>query len=126
MKKTKKTAALLLILALALSLCACGGSGGDGKSEAPANMESSLPGTAKTGEPEAQAGQTDPLEEIKAKVLALKDHPVSELYEAIGQPQKSDYAPSCLGPGEDGMLYYDGFTVYTYREGDKEVVYDVE
>ena len=26
--------------------------------------------------------------------------------------------PSCLGEGEDGNLYYDGFTVYTYRDVD--------
>ena len=31
-----------------------------------------------------------------------------------------------MGDGEDGCLYYDGFTVYTYREGESEVVYDVE
>ena len=53
---------------------------------------------------------------------------VAELYEAIGEPpQGSDYAPSCLNPGkgEDGELYYDGFTVATYREGDTETVRDV-
>ena len=46
------------------------------------------------------------------------------LYAAIGYPVYSDYAPSCIGPGEDGNLYYDGFTVYTYREdGQEEVTY---
>ena len=28
--------------------------------------------------------------------------------------------------GEDGSLYYDGFVVYTTREGDVETVYYVE
>ena len=51
---------------------------------------------------------------------------VEELYELVGQPESSDYAPSCLGPGEDGNLYYDGFTVYTYRENDTETVRVVE
>ena len=46
---------------------------------------------------------------------------VSGLYAAIGYPQYSDYAPSCLGEGgEDGNLYYDGFIVYTYRENGVE------
>ena len=54
------------------------------------------------------------------------DKSVEELYELIGKPESSDYAPSCLGDGEDGMLFYDGFIVYTYREGDTETVYDVE
>ena len=51
---------------------------------------------------------------------------VSSLIAAIGQPGGSDYAPSCLGDGEDGELFYDGFTVYTYRENGKETVQAVE
>lgn len=55
------------------------------------------------------------------------DKSVEELYELIGQPESSDYAPSCLGEGgEDGNLYYDGFIVYTYREGNVETVHYVE
>lgn len=49
----------------------------------------------------------------------------SGLIAAIGQPLARDYAPSCLGSGEDGELIYNGFTVYTYREGTTETVTDV-
>ena len=42
-----------------------------------------------------------------------------------GEPLERNYAPSCLGGGEDGELVYEGFTVYTYREGDRETVTDV-
>ena len=49
----------------------------------------------------------------------------SSLIAAIGSPISSSYAPSCLGPGEDGELVYDGFTVYTYRENGLETVEDV-
>ena len=49
----------------------------------------------------------------------------SSLIAAIGSPISSSYAPSCLGPGEDGELVYDGFTVYTYRENGVETVEDV-
>ena len=47
---------------------------------------------------------------------------------AIGEPTNgSEYASSCLIDGEDGVLYYDGFTVYTLRYADgTETVYDVE
>ena len=46
--------------------------------------------------------------------------------DALTTAQESSYASSCLGPGEDGELYYDGFTVYTYRDPDgTENVYDV-
>lgn len=50
---------------------------------------------------------------------------VSSMIAAIGEPSGRDYAPSCLGDGEDGELFYDGFTVYTYRVNGKETVQDV-
>lgn len=51
---------------------------------------------------------------------------VSALYEAIGEPDDSNYASSCIGEGEDGELYYNGFHVYTYRAPDgAENVQDV-
>ena len=65
-------------------------------------------------------------EELKAIAERYIDEPVEELFKAIGRPQSSDYAPSCLGDGEDGNLYYDGFTVYTYREDGEETVSYVE
>lgn len=49
---------------------------------------------------------------------------VSKLYAAIGKPNSLEYASSCIGDGEDGLLYYNGFTVTTYRENGKETVQD--
>ena len=49
---------------------------------------------------------------------------VSKLYAAIGKPNSSEYAFSCIGDGEDGLLHYNGFTVTTYRENGKETVQD--
>lgn len=41
---------------------------------------------------------------------------VEELYKAIGEPKSSYYSTSCMVvDGEDGMLYYDGFSVSTTR-----------
>lgn len=45
---------------------------------------------------------------------------------AIGQPASKSYSASCLGPGQDGVWYYSGFTVYTYKEGSNETVMSVE
>ena len=57
---------------------------------------------------------------------SMIDGDVQPLIDAIGAPNDSMYASSCLGDGEDGELYYDGFTVYTYRDVDgTETVYDV-
>ena len=36
----------------------------------------------------------------------------------IGEPKKSTYTYSCMGAGDDGILTYSGFTVYTYRDTD--------
>lgn len=61
------------------------------------------------------------------KAESCIDLSVEELYALIGEPNSSDYAPSCLGEGgEDGNLYYDGFIVYTYCDASGETVRYVE
>lgn len=72
-----------------------------------------------TPEPAAEPTPQASLKEIAQKYVGSS---VSSLYAAIGYPGGSDYAPSCLGHGEDGQLYYGGFTVATYREGGAESV----
>ena len=57
--------------------------------------------------------------EAKSAAFCFFEHPNPS-------PESSDYAPSCLGEGEDGNLYYDGFVVYTYRENGTETVEYVE
>ena len=59
---------------------------------------------------------------MKEIALEYVDRDVSDLVAAIGEASKAEYVPSCLGTGEDGILSYDGFTVYTYKEGDSEIV----
>ena len=95
------------------------------EAEEPAGSEENAPEEA--NEPEAEEEQ-NPLstEEAVAAAMTCIDKPVSALYGLIGEPGDSDYAPSCFGDGEDGNLYYDGFTVYTYRENGEETVRDVE
>lgn len=68
-------------------------------------------------------GEFDEQSYIKAEALIGKT--VDELYKAIGQPIKSAYLPSCIGDGEDGTLFYNGFAVTTYKEGNLEIVKDV-
>lgn len=111
-----KKICILLTVLLLLSLTS--GCKDGAETEAPqetagTKLTSTLPGAADPNDPRQIAE-------------SLIDHDVSELIAAIGEPQSSDYVTSCLGPGQDGELVYDGFTVFTYREGDYEIVMEVE
>ena len=94
----KRTIAIALAAMMALALFAACGS-------EPAAEE-----TAPADEPEGES--------LLETAKTFEGAPVEDLIAAIGEPESSDYAPSCLGEGEDGNLYYDGFTVYTYRDTD--------
>ena len=124
----KRVICLLLCLLAVLALCACGSAK---ESEKPADMQSSLPSTAAVEEEATESAEPVSDEAAAAreavqKALKLKNRPVSELYDAIGEPESEDAAPSCMGPGEDVNLYCDGFTVYTYKEGNEQTVVDAE
>lgn len=75
-------------------------------------------------EPVPEEDDTD-WEALRAVAEQFLEKDVSGLIEAIGEPSATDYASSCLGPGEDGELVYGGFTVYTYKEGNSEIVKEV-
>ena len=77
---------------------------------------------------EAPTEETTEANSLKAQAESCIGKTVEELIALIGEPESSDYAPSCLNPGvgEDGNLYYEGFTVYTYKEDGVEEVVDVE
>lgn len=77
-------------------------------------------------ESEAEPEPEEPSSEELEKALACADQDVSALYAAIGEPGSSRYEPSCSGPGDDGVLYYDGFVVFTYKENGVETVVDAE
>ncbi len=129
----KKMIVMLLAFVLLLGLCACG------KEEAaptePAiNVQPKVEATvaveetaAPTEAPTEAATEAAPAADQKTLAESCMDKDISELYALIGEPASSEYAPSCLVEGgEDGALYYDGFVVYTTREGDVETVYYVE
>lgn len=96
-------------------------------SEAPAEskVEKPQPVESKPASEAAPAEQAAPAETASLETaLKYVGKDVSKLYAAIGKPTSSEYASSCIGDGEDGLLYYDGFTVTTYRENGKETVQD--
>lgn len=128
----KKWIALLLAVLMIVGLCACKDAGSQepettaGTTEAPELIEETEDMEIPTEETE-----TIPMAVVNADIELAEsciEKTVEELYGLIGEPLSADYAPSCLNPGvgEDGNLYYDGFVVYTYREGDTETVQYVE
>ena len=145
----KKTIAIILALMMLLSLAACGDAedaaidalgGQDGpevsataeivNTPAPTPVPEETPAPVETTpEPTPEptpTPQTEPENDLKATAESFIGAALDELIAAIGEPESSDYAPSCLGDGEDGNLYYDGFVVYTYRENGTETVEYVE
>lgn len=125
----KKTLAFLLLAAALLSLAGCGSDKNTpeppAETAAPTPVATAAPTPEATPVPEATATPA-PEEPASASPKELAEAciggEVSELYDAVGEPDSADYSPSCLGPGEDGELIYDGFTVYTYREDGVETV----
>ena len=128
----KKIAVMLLCALLALSTAACGQAGTEAPAEsaaaqtaAPAADETPTaaePAVTETPAADEAAGDASLLDTAKQ----FEGEPLEDLIAAVGEPESSDYAPSCLGDGEDGNLYYDGFTVYTYRDDSGEIVNYVE
>ncbi|HIQ87217.1 MAG TPA: hypothetical protein IAD33_07000 [Candidatus Scatomorpha gallistercoris] len=123
----KNILSLALAMILALGLAACGESGTEPSAAPsdPAAVDTTTPDPAaestEAQDPAAGSAETaEPAEETGGSLLEIakgyEGANVDELIAAIGAPNSSDYAPSCLGEGEDGNLYYDGFTVYTYRD----------
>ena len=82
-------------------------------------------GTAEPGASPEPDLKPEPPKASKETASAYIGRSVSSLISAIGEPKGRDYAPSCLGDGEDGELLYDGFTVYTYRTSGGEIVQDI-
>ena len=106
----KRILSLVLVLLLALSICACGS-----PSQPAPTPEASVSPAPEADTPEAR----------RELALSFVNKDAAALIEALGEPLERTYAPSCLGSGQDGELRYEGFTVYTYREGDRETVKDV-
>lgn len=76
--------------------------------------------------PPVPVDEADPDSENGREIaLSLIGQDVSLLYEALGEPISAEYSLSCNGPGDDGLLTYDGFIVFTYREDGVETVFDV-
>ncbi len=123
MKNIKKTISIVLAIALVFALCACGNEGNAAK-DTSEDEATNIPEQVAPAPTEAPAETASAAEEVTLEdLLALVGSPAEEAVKLLGDPASTDYASSCLGPGEDGEWEYDHFVVYTYKnEGSEEVV----
>ncbi len=143
----RRILALLLALLLVPALCACGGAGeapavqteapaaeAAPQTEAPAPTPTpaptpdpaAMPALPDAGLHAAQAPEDPEIFARRALAESFVDRDAALLLEELGEPLERNYGPSCLGDGEDGEWSYEGFIVYTYRDGDREKVVDVK
>ena len=78
---------------------------------APAADPTPAPTPVPTPEP-----TPEPTPQPAASPYDYVGYDIGTFYSLFGYPSSSEYATSCSGQeGDDGILYYGGFTVYTFR-----------
>lgn len=133
----KKAAILMITVLCTLCLLTACGSSNSKETEPETTAPTAAPTTAatetatETATEAPTAAATEASEASDAETVnsgletaqKMYDQPIEDLIAIIGEPESREYAPSCLIDGEDGILHYDGFTVYTLRyENGEEVI----
>lgn len=127
----KKTLSLLLLCAMLMALAACGGdkpeepepTGTPAPQEILAASASDAAAARQTHVPPASSSDAVVDDQSYAVAQNYVGQPASALINAIGRPFDSEYSASCEQEGaEDGMLYYNGFSVWTMRTATGEIV----
>ncbi|MCD7845069.1 MAG: hypothetical protein LUG57_04295 [Oscillospiraceae bacterium] len=140
----KKILSILLAAGMVLALAACGAQEESGEEVPEATATPTVEELQAASETDAanlaeaaQASSTDAETEAETEPEAWGESAyetaqeyigltVEELYAAIGEPTETQYAASCLQENaEDGMLFYDGFYIWSLRMEDSEIVYQV-
>ena len=117
----KKVLCLLLVLVLIFALVGC--SGGDvSSSETPSAPSSSDIISSDITDTKTDSGKiTLGSAELKVGMVITDD-----VINKIGTPDDVMSAQSCFFDGEDTIYVYEDFSLYTYRDGDKNYLYIIE
>ncbi len=63
--------------------------------------------------------------EYNGQIINLDEH-INDVKSKIGEPLEMTSAPSCYYDGDDKSFIYDGFTIYTYPDGENDYVVSIE
>ncbi len=101
--------------------------GNDTSYQEPVTAPTAKPTAAPTPAPTPVPTPEPTPEPAAASPYDYVGYDIGTFYSLFGYPNSSEYATSCSGQeGEDGILYYSGFTVYTFRSTNgSEVVVSV-
>lgn len=109
----KKIISILLVALILLSFVACGKDTGDSTTK----PEESTP---------ASVTARDDSFVYSDVVLSIGEGISADTLKPLGEPLDKQSAPSCHFDGNDTIYIYDGLKIYTYADGDKEIVYLIE
>ena len=121
----KKTLCVILAVVILAVFAGCGKNEPTVTVETPAPVE-----TVKVEEPEVveeqpevqeaeePAAEESVFDEEKYNIAAAygQGEGMDGLIEKIGEPNSEDYTTGCSGHEEEGILYYNGFHIYTFRD----------
>lgn len=124
----KKTFSILLLLTLMLALPACNRDQAPAATPIPTSVAGGMLASAtdtSAAAPAASSTDTD-AQGTMSTAQSYIGRSVQDLFAAIGQPTESTYGPAKDRENADeGMLFYDGFYVWTLRTETEEVVQEV-
>ncbi|MBR5452212.1 MAG: hypothetical protein IKV36_04360 [Clostridia bacterium] len=118
----KKVLSIAIILMMILTLVGCSGNSDVSSNEtpsAPTSSDTSSVGsdTAKTDSGKITLGSA----ELSVGMVITED-----IINKVGTPDDVMSAQSCFFDGEDTIYVYEDFSLYTYRDGDKNYLYVIE
>ena len=126
----KKWMLIALALLLVMTAAACKKGGKEEKANAQGGTTEQMVETTTEMDEGGPGEEVDGPSDWDLAVDCIGED-VQVLYDTIGFPTKMEYFDSSIEAGEEstiqeGVLYYDGFCVYTLKEGASEIVHNVD
>ena len=117
----KKIIALLVCLIMIFTLVGCGATNNLSSNETPSDTTSDVSSVG-SEQTSADSGKIT----LGGAELSVGMVITEAVVNSVGTPDDIMSAPSCFFDGEDTIYVYEDFSLYTYRDGDKDYLYIIE